>query len=947
MDDRDRRPLVVCVAEKPSLALSIASFLSDGKHVTRRGNLDVHEFARLHDGALCDFRVTAVTGHVLSIDFPARFQSWDVDPSSLFDAPVVKKEASRGSRVVEHLEREARGAARLILWLDCDREGENICFEVMDACVPVMRPVKRFTPPVRRAKFSAVTKPSVEAAMRNLGDPDVRQARAVDARQELDLKIGVAFTRFQTNHFRDKFAGLDSSVVSYGPCQTPTLSFVATRRRDIAAHVPEPFWRVRLSCPELAAPSERASATGRTATTATTATATENAAAATGGPSLTWRRGRVFDAAVGKMYAGLARDGARERGGRARVASASSAERAIPPPPGLNTVDLLKSCSSGLGMGAHRAMQIAERLYMEGHISYPRTESSAFPRGFDFEEALRSCAGHPGLGDSMVAEMLAELEGSVGVAGETATGPRAARPTSATNEVKALGVDEASSKTESSKTRQPAFRAPRGGVDAGDHPPITPAGGGAQSPNDVGGVDAWRVYDLVVRRFVAACARDCVAVARAVVLEAGGELFDAAASETRQIGWTAAMPWRAPRSTAFARAWARGDDVAVSSISLEPDVTSPPPRMTESELIGLMEAHGIGTDASILAHIHNVEKRRYVSIDRKTRAVDVTDLGGALVAGYDAVDPELAAPATRRAIEKQLDLVATGVADHAYVVKHALKQFAAKYAHFVANIHDVDALFELKFDPQVSARVAASAPFSRCGRCARFLRLVTRAHTAKHSALHCATEDETYGLPAGAVVQPWDGRACPLCDFELLLCSYGGDVRFPLCVRCFKTKPVPFETRAGKDGVVSARAFACPHPSAHPIVEERIVCPCPTCDDASAGSFLIVEPRRAISGNAHARVCKLHCVTCETTLRFPKSVAEVLPTRLKCGGCAARCVEVRFREDQTPLAGGETRLAACVACDDVLQRDVVLARVPRRGAGGGGCERRGRGGRQS
>ena len=253
MDDRDRRPLVVCVAEKPSLALSIASFLSDGKHVTRRGHLDVHEFARPHEGALCDFRVTAVTGHVLSIDFPARFQSWDVDPSSLFDAPVVKKEASKGSRVVEHLEREARGAARLILWLDCDREGENICFEVMDACVPVMRSVKdpRFAPAVRRAKFSAVTKPQVEAAMRDLRDPDVHQARAVDARAELDLKIGVAFTRFQTNHFRNKFSGLDSSVVSYGPCQTPTLAFVAARRREIAAHDPEPFWRVSLSCPEL------------------------------------------------------------------------------------------------------------------------------------------------------------------------------------------------------------------------------------------------------------------------------------------------------------------------------------------------------------------------------------------------------------------------------------------------------------------------------------------------------------------------------------------------------------------------------------------------------------------------------------------------------------------------------------------------------------------------
>lgn len=930
MDDRDRRPLVVCVAEKPSLALSIASFLSDGKHVTRRGTLDVHEFARRHDGVLCDFRVTAVTGHVLSIDFPARFQSWDVDPASLFDAPVVKTEASRGSRVVEHLEREARGAARLILWLDCDREGENICFEVMDACVPVMRPVKGLSPAVRRAKFSAVTKPAVEAAMGNLGDPDVNQARAVDARQELDLKIGVAFTRFQTNHFRDKFAGLDASVVSYGPCQTPTLSFVAARRREIAAHDPEPFWRVVLACPELGPGRELGPDAEKTngETNGDTNGDTkerrddrrdERRACA---PALTWRRGRVFDKSVGEMYARLVTEGARALGNRARVVSSDSTERAKPPPPGLNTVDLLKSCSKGLGMGAHRVMQIAERLYIEGHISYPRTESSAFPKGFDFRETLAACASHPELGNSTVAEMRAFLS--------------------------VANANDASSKKSDENEKQPAFRVPRGGVDAGDHPPITPASA-ARSPSDVGGVDAWRVYDLVVRRFVAACARDCVVEQRALVLEAGGELFDAFSCVVKRAGWTEAMPWRAPAETRFANVNVN-ETLAVAGVALEPGLTSPPPRMTESELIGLMEAHGIGTDASIPSHIHNVEKRRYVAIDQKSRTVDVTDLGGALVAGYDAVDVELASPATRRAIEKQLDLVATGAADHAAVVAHALTQFAAKYAHFVANIANVDALFELKFDPKASASLASAPPFSRCGRCARFLRLAIDARSGKHTRMYCATEDETYALPAGAVVTAWDGRACPLCDFELVLCSFGGDARFPLCVGCFKTKPFAFVCADGETSKTSKTAkttgrvpFTCPHPSAHPIVEERIVCPCPTCDDAgSTGAFLVVEPGRKTSRATRAR---LHCVRCDTTLRLPPSVAEARATRSTCGGCAARCVEVRFHESETPLAGGETRLVACVACDDLLLRDAALARVPRRGAGGG--RGRGRGGRRS
>ena len=92
--------------------------------------------------------------------------------------------------VCAHLEHEARGAAHLVLWLDCDREGENICFEVMHKCCPAMEagPGQR----VWRARFSAVSEEAVLGAMRALGVPDEAQASAVDARQELDLKAGRA-----------------------------------------------------------------------------------------------------------------------------------------------------------------------------------------------------------------------------------------------------------------------------------------------------------------------------------------------------------------------------------------------------------------------------------------------------------------------------------------------------------------------------------------------------------------------------------------------------------------------------------------------------------------------------------------------------------------------------------------------------------------------------------
>lgn len=138
------------------------------------------------------------------------------------------------------LEQQAPYHSILIVWTDCDREGENIGYEVINVCKAVNPRLRIF-----RAQFSEITKVAVVRAMNNLVEPDKRISDAVDVRQELDLRIGAAFTRFQTLRLTRKFpAALADRLISYGSCQFPTLGFVVERYKAIQDFIREDFWKI-------------------------------------------------------------------------------------------------------------------------------------------------------------------------------------------------------------------------------------------------------------------------------------------------------------------------------------------------------------------------------------------------------------------------------------------------------------------------------------------------------------------------------------------------------------------------------------------------------------------------------------------------------------------------------------------------------------------------------
>ena len=400
--DSQELPRLLMVAEKPSIAKAIADALSGkGGPRQRRGisrALPVYEFntngfAPIGGDQRCVATVTSVVGHVFSLGFVEDGVRRD-DPSSYFTAEVVKQEeGSTGKlRVVDHLRSLAADVDHLVLWLDCDAEGENIAHEVIGVTRRAMQlsearrlsesgdangdagddsPIRR----VHRARFSAITHDALTAAFHELGQPNAvpnpALSRSVDARQELDLRVGVAMTRMLTwrcvGAARRHFAP-STKLVSYGPCQTPTLHFCVERAREIERFEPTQLWTVAV---EVAAQRARV---------ALRWLPHESVAAAYDTPAQELHRGGVaapastFNEAVAKCVIRQLKGV-----GRLRVARVAEVQESRRPPDGLNTVKLLVAGSKAMGMSPKQVMKTAEALYSQGFISYPRTGTCTRP----------------------------------------------------------------------------------------------------------------------------------------------------------------------------------------------------------------------------------------------------------------------------------------------------------------------------------------------------------------------------------------------------------------------------------------------------------------------------------------------------------------------------------------------------------------------------------------
>lgn len=370
-----RRLECLFVAEKPSIAKVMSETLSQG---TARHRASASQYNPIYDFALdltssvddahgpfggtkgirLQVSTTSVSGHLMGVDFESQqTKSWRATPQrELFDAQIASFVITGQENVASNLAIEAKKVRVLVIWTDCDREGEAIGDEIASQCLQSNPSLV-----VRRAVFSAANQQDLWRAVNSTRALDMHQVDAVNARQEIDLRLGAVFTRFQTLTLRNAIPQLGERIVSFGPCQFPTLGFIVARYEAILAFQSERFWQVKLCYNEQF--------------------------------HFTWHRHRLFDqGAAVTCYQVLC---AHPECTVEQVTRRPTSKRAPTP---LATVELQIRASKWLRLSSEVVMKAAELLYQRGIISYPRTETEQFSPTFDLQSLVANLVPSPQFG---------------------------------------------------------------------------------------------------------------------------------------------------------------------------------------------------------------------------------------------------------------------------------------------------------------------------------------------------------------------------------------------------------------------------------------------------------------------------------------------------------------------------------------------------------------------
>ncbi len=662
------------ITEKPSTAQKIAAALSDGK-AEKKTYMRKIPYYELKHGKKKIYVVCAV-GHLYHLA-EANKKGWTYPVFDLEWKPTfeVNKAAKYTKPYLNAIKSVAKKAKEFTIATDYDQEGEVIGYNILQfACGKKDG---------RRMKFSTTTKDDLldayEKALKHLDFP---QAEAGLTRHKLDWWYGINLSRALTLSIKNATGMF--KIMSSGRVQGPALEMLAERERKIRAFKPTPFWLVELVAKELSA----------------------------------WHSTDKFwdKKEAQKVTKTAKKDGA-------KVEKVEKTETKQHPPFPFDLTALQLEAYRLFGISPKETLSIAQDLYTNSFISYPRTSSNQLPESLNYKKIITLLSKqdkYKKLCDSLLKK-------------------GALKPNNGTK-------------------KDPA------------HPAIYPTG---EIPSLKGGHKA-KIYDLIVKRTLATFGEPAVRENTKIEIDASGEKFHVKGVRTTFSGWHDLYNPYVKLEEQELPALKDGQELNVEEVKMHDKETSPPKRYTPASIIKELEKRNLGTKATRSDIVEQLFNRNYVY----GVPIEVTELGLRTVDTLKKFCPDILDEGLTRRFEEEMEKIREKAVKGKDILDDAKKVLTKTLEKFKKN--------EKKIGEELAkARketLDKESIVGKCKKCGSDLRIL-RSKRFKSYFVACSGYPKcrnTFSVPSG-LPKP-TGKVCDRCGFPLVLIIRAAKRPFEYCI---------------------------------------------------------------------------------------------------------------------------------------------------------------------
>ncbi|MDD5022789.1 MAG: DNA topoisomerase I [Candidatus ainarchaeum sp.] len=655
------------VTEKPKVANKIAYILGEGRIIRKSYNrVSYYEIEK--DGK--KIIIAPAVGHLFSLTEKNKSYEYPIFDIEWVPNYKISKSADYTKNYLLLLESLSQEADEFTSACDYDIEGSliggNVFFQVY----------KKGNG--KRMKFSSLTPIDIKSAYENKEELDYGNINAGEARHILDWYYGINLSRALMSALKQ---AKGFRIMSIGRVQGPALNILAELERSIKNFIPTPYWEVYIVVK---------------------------------GIKFMHEEERFTDEDKAKK----AFDNTREK---ALVDKKEVKEHEMWPLPPYDLTSLQIDAYRLFKFSPSRTLEIAQSLYENSLISYPRTSSQKLP----FK-----------LGLTKIIEKLSKNE---------------------------------SYKKETEKIIQNKwFKPVEGRKDDPAHPAIHPTGVDEKKTKE-----EEKLYDLIVRRFLACFAPKAKKELVSVVLDSNGEKYNASGSRMIEKGWIEFYEKYYSGKDNILPEFNKGEEEKVEDKRRARKETTPPRRYTAASIISELEKRSLGTKATRATILDRLYERNYIA----GSSIEVTEFGLAVDEILKKYAPDILDEELTIRIEQEMELIQDSKKKKEEVVEEGKKILEKVLKNWKKN----EGAIGNELSEALKTTENEQNMVGDCDKCDGKLKIINLKFGKKF--IGCTNYPEcknAYPLPTGAFVKPTD-KKCNKCGKPMVFLIKGRK-RYSFCI---------------------------------------------------------------------------------------------------------------------------------------------------------------------